>query len=163
MIGRFESLSGRARATVCDHMTNPAWHAIGANDGIQHLNTSRSGLTDEEATKRLAEFGPNRLSRIAPVSALRVLGHQFTSIVVLLLAAAALVSIAMGEPGEAVAIAVVIVINTVIGFATEFRARRAMDALLQFEVPQATVVRSTVRRRIPSSQLVPGDVVEPPP
>src|SRR4051812_9288991 len=141
-------------------MNDPGWHAHSADDAIRQLTTRRSGLTDGEATERLARVGLNRLSRVAPVSALRVLGDQLTSIVVLLLAAAALISIIMGEPGEASAIAVVILINTVIGFATEFRARRAMDALLQFEVPQATVVRSTVRRRIPSSQLVPGDVIE---
>ena len=141
-------------------MDDLAWHAHSADDAIRQLKTRRSGLTEAEATDRLAEFGPNRLVRIAPVSALRVLGHQFTSIVVLLLAAAALISIAMGEPGEAIAIAVVIVINTAIGFVTEFRARRAMDALLQFEIPHATVVRATVRCRIASSQLVPGDVIE---
>jgi Ca2+-transporting ATPase len=94
------------------------------------------------------------------VPALRVFVNQLTSVVVLLLAAAALVALALGDRIESAAIAAVLALNTAIGFVTELRARRAMDALLGFEVPRATVVRSGHARIIDAWELVPGDVVE---
>src|SRR5262249_24737964 len=98
--------------------------------------------------------------RTKPVSALRIFANQLTSVVVYLLGAAALVALALGDHLEAAAIAVVLALNTAIGFITELRARRAMDALLQFEVPHATVVRSGRAHLVESSELVPGDVIE---
>ena len=69
-------------------------------------------------------------------------------------------SLALGDRLEAAAIGVVLVINTVIGFTTELRARRAMEALLELEVPRATVVRDGQLRVIDAHTLVPGDVIE---
>jgi len=82
------------------------------------------------------------------------------SVVVVLLGAAGLVALAMGDRIEAAAIGVVLLLNTLIGFVTELRARRAMDALLQFEVPSASVVRAGRAHVVRSPALVPGDVIE---
>ena len=84
---------------------------------------------------RLQRYGPNRLAAAPPASALGILRDQLTGVVVVLLLAAALVSLALGDRLEAAAIGIVLVINTVIGFTTEWRARRAMEALLELDVP----------------------------
>jgi Ca2+-transporting ATPase len=81
--------------------------------------------------------GPNRLPIAPPASALAVLTAQLRSVIVLLLAAAIAISLLFDDRIEAAAIAAVLVINTLIGFMTEFRARRAMDALVRLDVPRA--------------------------
>jgi Ca2+-transporting ATPase len=93
------------------------------------------------------------------VSALRILGGQVKSIVVALLVAAASVSLASGDRIEAAAIGAVLAINTLIGFVTELRARRAMDALLGLDASRATVLRAGRLRNLGAEELVPGDVV----
>jgi P-type Ca2+ transporter type 2C len=141
-------------------MEDTDWHAQTVDDVLQRLASSGAGLSDEEAAQRLADVGPNRLARSKPVPALRLFVNQLTSVVVFLLAAAALVALALGDRIESAAITAVLALNTAIGFVTELRARRAMDALLGFEVPRATVVRAGDARIINAWELVPGDVIE---
>jgi Ca2+-transporting ATPase len=86
--------------------------------------------------------------------------EQLRSVVVALLIAATVISIALGDVPEAVTIAAVLIINTVIGFMMELRARRAMEAILALDVPVASVVRAGVLRVVDAEILVPGDVVE---
>jgi Ca2+-transporting ATPase len=136
------------------------WHAQAAAATLESFGTDAAGLSEAEAAGRLAKVGPNRLPRHAPESALRILGRQFTSLIVYLLAAAAGVAMALGDQIEAATIAGVLLLNAAIGFVTELRARRAMHALLTFEVPRAWVVRGGRERAIPAWQIVPGDVIE---
>jgi Ca2+-transporting ATPase len=84
---------------------------------------------------------------------------QFRSLMVGLLAVAMVLALLMGDPLEAVAILVVIVLNALIGFATEWRADRALEALKRQIVVESHVVRGGVERKIPAAELVPGDVV----
>ncbi len=127
---------------------------------LSALASRPDGLTEAEAAERLARAGPNRLEAAAPVTAWAVLVAQLRSIVVLLLVGAALVALGLGERVEAAAIAVVLAINTVLGFATELRARRAMEGLLGLETPRATVVREGLERDIDAAGVVPGDVLQ---
>jgi len=135
------------------------WHALDAAEALGKLGSDAGGLDAAEAARRLARFGPNRLEHRPPRSALRILAAQFESLVVALLVAAALVAFLLGDRVEAGAIAVVLAINTLIGFTVELRARRAMDALLRFEVPIAKVLRGGDVVEVDGSDLVPGDVV----
>ncbi|HET9467258.1 MAG TPA: cation-translocating P-type ATPase, partial [Vicinamibacterales bacterium] len=82
------------------------------------------------------------------------------SVVVYLLIAATAISFVLGDHVESIAIAIVLAINTIIGFVTELRARRAMEALLQFDVSKATVIRSGQLRIIDAATVVPGDLVQ---
>ena len=136
------------------------WHALSLDAALVAADTDRSGLTEAEAAARLARYGPNRLSPAPPASALAILRDQLTGVVVFLLMGAAGLSLLLGDRLEAAAIAVVLVINTLIGFVTEWRARRAMEALLGLDVPRATVVRQGHLRLIDAHTLVPGDVIE---
>ena len=134
-------------------------HARAADDVLTALGATRSGLTEREAVRRLNLYGHNRLEPAPPVSALRILRDQLTGIVVLLLIAAAAVSLLLGDRVEAVAIGAVLVINTLIGFSTELRARRAMEALLQLDSSRATVFRDGHLTAVAADTIVPGDIV----
>jgi Ca2+-transporting ATPase len=136
------------------------WHALSPADTLARLTTRDTGLTDTEARARLERVGPNALRAAKPRSAWAILVAQLRSVVLFLLVVAAAVSVATADIPEAIAIAGVLVINVSIGFVTELRARRAMDALMRLEVPRATAVRDGVAREIDARQLVPGDVVE---
>jgi len=123
------------------------------------LRTSAHGLDDAEATRRLETYGPNALRAARPTSAWKILVDQVKSVVVALLFVAAGIALFLGDPLDAAAIAAVLVVNTLIGFVTEIRARRAMEALLRLETPRASVVRNGRVREIDAAGLVPGDVI----
>ncbi len=137
-----------------------SWHAIPCAEVIARLESSASGLSGGTARERLARLGPNALPSAPPRSAASILIDQFRSMMVLLLIAAAGIALATGDVIDAIAIAGVLVINASIGFVTELRARRAMHALLQLEVPRATVLREGEHLDIDARDLVPGDVIE---
>jgi Ca2+-transporting ATPase len=141
-------------------MTHEAWHARPVDEVAAALGTTPSGLSDEEATARLERYGPNVLAAVPPASALEILVAQLRSVVVLLLAAATVVSLVSGDGVEALAIAAVLVINTLVAFVTELRARRAIEALVALDVPTAIVVRGGHVRLVDARDLVPGDLVE---
>ncbi|HSK19468.1 MAG TPA: HAD-IC family P-type ATPase [Longimicrobiales bacterium] len=154
-------MDGPARSTAHPAGTAPsdAWHATSPDDLLRNLNSDPDGLTQQDAVRRLEQYGPNSLRTGKPVSAWRILGDQFRSVVVLLLVVATGVAWLIGDPIEAIAILGVLVINATIGFVTEFRARGAMAALLRLEVPKATVLRDGDRQEVESTSLVPGDVI----
>ncbi|MFW6010817.1 MAG: cation-translocating P-type ATPase, partial [Gemmatimonadota bacterium] len=127
---------------------------------LDRLDTTADGLTGDEAHRRLDEYGPNRLSAPARVSPWSILVDQFRSLVVLLLLGATAVAFVIGDRIEAAAIAVVLILNTAIGFVVEFRARRAMEALLRYRVPTARVLRDGAVAVIDADGLVPGDILE---
>lgn len=117
------------------------------------------GLTTPQAVERLRRIGPNRLRQQKPKSAALILAHQFKSIIVWLLAAAALFSLVIGDTIEAAAIALVLVLNGAIGFFTEYRAARSMEALIRIAEVQTRVRRDGIDRMIDARDIVPGDLV----
>ena len=136
------------------------WHSFATDEVLGHFSTGHTGLDDVAAQRMLERVGPNRLAPPQPTSALRILADQFRSVVVYLLIAAIVISFALGDRIESIAIAAVLAINTIIGFATEFRARRAMEALLQFDIAKATVIRSGQLRSVDAATIVPGDIIQ---
>ena len=117
------------------------------------------GLSADEASRRLAEFGPNALQRIKPRSAWLILAAQFKSLLVALLGIAVAAAIAFGEWVEASAIMAVLALNALLGFVTELRAARSMEALRKMGATQATVRRHGELEVVPAAALVPGDIV----
>jgi Ca2+-transporting ATPase len=108
-------------------MPDSPYHARSSDDALRELESRPEGLTGPEAAERLARVGPNELRVIRPASAWSILVAQLKSVVVLLLAAACGVALAFGDLVDAAAIGAVLVINTLLGFVTELRARRAME------------------------------------
>jgi Ca2+-transporting ATPase len=135
-------------------------HALPADAVLTSLAVSAgSGLGDEEVRRRTQVFGPNTIVVRRPVSALDVLVHQFQSPVVYLLAAAAALAFYFGEFVESGAIVIVLAINALIGFVTEIRAARSIEALRALGTKSARVRRDGHARLVPAEQLVPGDIV----
>ncbi|ACY15275.1 cation-translocating P-type ATPase [Haliangium ochraceum] len=134
--------------------------ATAAEDLASELEADlERGLSADEAARRLERYGPNRLREIQQRSLWAIFIDQVKSPVVYLLFGAAAVAVAFQEWIDTAAIAVVLIINTVIGFATELRARRSMEALQAMGQSEATVLRDGEEQSIPSDELVPGDVL----
>ena len=121
--------------------------------------TPETGLSSAKARARLATHGPNRLRAHRRKGLVSLLRHQFTSLMVWLLAAAAGLSFGFGEITEGIAILIVLAINATIGFVTEWRATRAMEALLRMAPLRTRVRRGGATLRIEAQDLVPGDIV----
>src|SRR5690606_25454182 len=134
-------------------------HAESAEAVLESLGSTPDGLSRAEARARLERYGPNRLQAARATPAWKIFVAQLRSVVVLLLVVAAVVAFLLGDPLEAAAIGVVLLINTLLGFFTELRARRAMEALLELEAPHATVVREGTALEIEAHEVVPGDVI----
>lgn len=117
------------------------------------------GLDPSESARRLQVHGPNALASLKPRSPFAIFAAQFRSLLVVLLAAAVAVSLVFAQWVEALAVLVVILLNGLIGFVTELRAVRSMEALRKLGVTHVTVRRGGHLERIDSEQLVPGDVV----
>ncbi|MCH5375823.1 MAG: HAD-IC family P-type ATPase, partial [Planctomycetes bacterium] len=117
------------------------------------------GLAEAEAVARRQAFGPNRLEATKQRRLLSILTDQFTGIVTLLLVVAGCLALAMSNYAEAIAIFAVLVINATIGFLTEWRATRSMEALRRFVRVSSVVVRDGAVRQVDAESLVPGDIV----
>ena len=118
------------------------------------------GLTDAAAAQRLQTYGPNEIPAGQQRPWWRMLASQFTDFMILVLLAAALVSGIVGEPEDAIAIVLIVLLNAIIGTVQEYRAERAMAALRQLAAPQARVLRGGVVHIIAARELVPGDIVQ---
>ena len=117
------------------------------------------GLSHKQVHGRLLQYGANVLRQIKKRNLWSILGAQFKSILVALLAVAVAAALVFGEYVEASAIVAVLLTNALIGFITELKAVRSMEALRDIGATLVTVRRSGEVKSIPASQLVPGDIV----
>ncbi|HEX2505437.1 MAG TPA: cation-transporting P-type ATPase [Gaiellaceae bacterium] len=135
-------------------------HALSAGEAAAALETDpAAGLSEPEAGRRLARYGPNAISEEPGPRYLQIAARQLTDPLVVLLILAAVVSAAIGETAEAVAIGIIVVLNATLGFVQEAGAERALVALREQFTPVAAVVRAGVERTIAAVSLVPGDLV----
>jgi P-type Ca2+ transporter type 2C len=144
---------GAAPAVPC------AW-ALPAEEVLAQLGVAAGeGLAPAEVATRAARHGANRLHETPPTRAWVILVRQLEGLVTYLLAAAALAGFLFREWEEGVAILAVLLLNAGIGFATEWRAVRSMEALRRLGSTLCRVRRAASVREVPADSLVPGDVV----
>jgi len=137
-----------------------AWHSQEASEVAAKFDTQlQRGLTAEEATHRLARYGPNQLQEIPRPGLWRMLLDQFNNFLVLILIAASLVSFLLGDYVEAIAILAIVILNAVLGVVQESKAEEALAALKRMTAPEARVIRDGHRQTIPAREVVPGDLV----
>ncbi|MFO8130235.1 MAG: cation-transporting P-type ATPase [Bacteroidales bacterium] len=117
------------------------------------------GMTEAEAKEARKKHGPNKLKEKKSRSLWQLLLDQFKSAVIYLLVAAVIVSFAFGDIPEAIAIIVVITLNTTIGFYMEFQARKSMKALQKIDQMTTRVLREGKEKEIDARKIVPGDVI----
>lgn len=135
------------------------WYQLGVKEVFHKLNASESGLTDSEATARLARYGPNKLADEERISRLAIVMHQFTSPLIYILLIAGSVTLFLREFIDSGVIFTVVILNAIIGYIQEYKAEESVRALKKMVVPKAKVLRDGREREIPSEDLVPGDVV----
>ncbi len=117
------------------------------------------GLPASTAAERLERYGPNELVAKRQRPAWRLLLDQFTSAMIVVLLAAAVITALIGETKDTLVILAIVVFNGIVGFVQEYRAEQAMEALKRMSSPDARVVRDGQVRLVPAGQVVPGDVV----
>jgi len=117
------------------------------------------GLSEEEAEKRLKEFGPNRLKEEKKKSPIAIFIAQFRNAMSYLLMIAAFISFIIGENLDALAILVVLLVNALIGFLMEYRAERAIESLKKMVSVNALVLRNGTLKKTSAESLIPGDIV----
>ena len=150
-----------------DHQTDEVdpqqsedWHALGTDETIAQFDTPPdSGLSSQEAAKRIERYGPNQLAEAPPTTIWQMLWEQFNNFVVILLIIAAVISALLGDYVESGAIIAIVVLNAVLGIVQERRAEQALAALQELAAPDANIIRAGHRITVPASQLVPGDIV----
>lgn len=135
------------------------WHSITAEETLDALNSGPSGLSVEDAARRLAEYGPNQLESPSKPSRLNIFLSQFKEYLILVLIFAAVISFVAGEATNAYVILGIVLLVAVIGFFQEYKAERAMEALREMMAPEADVFRDGKISSLPAVDLVPGDVV----
>jgi magnesium-transporting ATPase (P-type) len=140
-------------------MTPLSWHQLPADEVLAAQHTDSAGLTTEQAARRLAEFGPNRLTPPAKRGPLLRFLLQFHNVLIYVLLAAAAVTALLAHWVDTAVIIGVVVINAVIGFIQEGKAEHAMEAIRGMLSPEAAVLRGGERIVVAAETLVPGDIV----
>lgn len=136
------------------------WHALEGGVVLAALDSSSDrGLHASEAEARAARYGANVLSRQRGPSALAVLWRQIDNPIVYLLLGSAALAMALGKVLDGLVVLGAVVVNAIIGFVQEFRAGKAIESLARMVPQHAQVVRDGRPQSLPSSQLVPGDIV----
>jgi len=152
---------------------SPEWHAIETEEVMGTLQASEKGLSDEEAKRRLSEYGYNELTEKKRRTAFQMFLEEFKDIFILLLIAATMFSVIIGyyelmnnpELGflEAYAdpliIGIIVILVAIAGFVQEYRAEKAIEALKKLAAPKARVMRDGKEAMIFAKEVVPGDLL----
>ncbi len=134
-------------------------YSLSIQEVLSNLGTSKKGLSEEEAKKRIEKHGLNKIIVKKKITPLKIFFNQFTNFLVLLLIIASIVSFFLGELSDAIVIAVILILNAVMGFFQEYKAEKAIDALKELASPKAIVIRDGIKKEIPSEQITIGDIV----
>jgi len=141
------------------HAPEMSW-AQSWEDTVKSLEVEVSkGLQTEELPKRRQVFGQNMLREVKPKSSFTILINQFRNLIVFFLFAATFVAFMFGDQVEGIAIGMVILINAAIGFVTELKGARSIEALRKLGSVSARIRRNGTISEIPARDLVPGDIV----
>lgn len=136
-----------------------SWHTLDRDKVEERLSTCARGLTEEERSRRLRKYGLNEIKEEEKTSPFIVFLNQFKSVLIGILIAAAIVSVFLGEIIDTIAIVLIVVLNAIIGFANEWQAEKAIDALKKMLGLSATVIIDGIQTEIDSKDIVPGDIL----
>ena len=141
-------------------MNQLIWHTKSKEEVEKALETSfEKGLSEEEAVKRLEQYGSNELEHKKRRTIWNMLIDQFKDFMIIILIIAAVVSGLMGEITDAVIILAIVILNALMGVVQENKAEESLAALKKMAAPHAKVRRSGRPDVIDAAKLVPGDVV----
>ncbi len=138
------------------------WHVLTAEEVVQLTETDPDGLSEAEAAKRLATYGPNVISRGKGDTVLDLIWRQINNPLIWVLIVSAFVAMIADPTGgikNGLVILAVVVINTIIGFIQEYKAGKAIEALSRMVPENVSLMRGGKKVTLPATDLVPGDVV----
>ena len=136
-----------------------ASYQLSPTETLAEVQGSPEGLSESQASQRLRTYGPNELLERGTASFWKILWQQLRSILLLVLILAAVISAALGDYADALAIGAIVVLNVCLGARQEYRAEKAMAALRELAVPTVRVRRGRQVREISARDIVPGDVI----
>lgn len=135
------------------------WYRESAENVLRDMGSSRSGLTQQQAEAVRKKAGENVLQEGTGKKAWQVFLEQFQDLLVIILIAAAGISMVSDNVESAVVIFAVILMNAVLGTVQHEKARKSLDSLKSLSSPSAKVIRNGQTLEIPSAQVVPGDLI----
>lgn len=135
------------------------WHSFEESEIFRELDSSKDGLTSEEAEKRLKFYGKNVLPTQKATTLWQIILQQIFNPLIFILIAAAIASFAIGEVTDAIFILLVIVINSGLGAYQEYNAEKSAASLQSVLKIKARVKRNRKEEEVDSEILVPGDIV----
>jgi len=140
---------------------NDWWHLDFDEAARTLASDPQAGLSPDEALGRIGRFGPNQLLEKKGAGPWRMFAEQFNDLMIWVLIGAALVSGFLPEGlVDALAIIAIVILNALLGFVQEFRAEKSLQALKRMAAPFSKVIRGEARMSVPSTEIVPGDVIE---
>lgn len=135
------------------------WHCLDTLEVMKLTGSKPDGLSNEIASLKLAEYGPNILPEKKRKPAWLLFLKQFKDFMTLVLITAALISGIIGDMVDTIIIMVIVFLNAIVGFVQEYRAEKAIDALKKLATPQTNVLRNGKPISVSSTTLVPGEIV----
>ncbi len=134
-------------------------YKLPSDEVYTELETSKKGLSTEEAKKRLEKYGANQIEEIKKTPIIYEFLANLYQLLALLLWAASILAFISGTPQLGLAIIAVIIVNAIFSFWQEYQAEKAIEALKRILPTTAKVIRDGKESEILSSQLVPGDIM----
>ncbi|MFZ5969245.1 MAG: HAD-IC family P-type ATPase [Bacillota bacterium] len=136
------------------------WHVLTSEAVLRHFKTNKLlGLTNEEAKERLDQYGSNELLKHGRESIFSMFLHQFDGSIIKLFLAASGLSFLLGKAVDAITILVIIGVEAALGVLQEYKAEKSLETLKELSSPTAHVIREGISIEIPSSHVVPGDII----
>ena len=142
-----------------NHLLRKQPCSLSVDEAINELDSSHTGLNQDEAKLRLSKFGPNKLPQTTKISLVLIFIRQFLDPFIYILLGAAVISLMLNEITDAVFIFIILLINAIIGTIQEYGAERSAISLREFITEYAHVIRGGEAFEINSDLLVPGDLV----
>ncbi len=139
--------------------TDLLFHSLPTTETLEALNTTSSGISNEEFQSRLSHFGGNELQEDKPRTIFSMFIEQFKNLMVIILMVAAVISGLLGELADTFIIMIVVILNAVLGVFQESKAEKALAALKMMSSPYSKVQRDGIVELVKSSEIVPGDLV----
>ena len=135
------------------------WYQKDEQEILKELNVTKEGLTAGQAEQLLLEKGENVLKEGKKKSVLAVFAEQFCDLLVVILIAAAVISMFSGNVESTIVIVAVIILNAVLGTVQHEKAKKSLESIKSLSSPSAKVIRGGQKIQIPSANVVPGDIL----
>jgi len=135
------------------------FYARTKEEAIKELNSSKAGITQKEAENRLKKYGKNEIKKTHKLRPVKIFFEQFKSFLIYILIFAIIISFLIGNLMDGFVILAIVILNALIGFFQQYKAEKAIIGLRKLLVPTSKVIRNNRYVEIPSSEIVPGDVL----